>query len=122
MATSLAYVIQEPEPQVPLLSGEVLVEPQSQLQREVQENLQHEVDLVTTKIADPELREISQTILGEMLRFFDWLARIENNLHKLDTLLESLSLLEVLEFDARSLTDFIDTRAIRLASGHERLH
>ncbi|HLM24272.1 MAG TPA: hypothetical protein VK274_04405, partial [Pyrinomonadaceae bacterium] len=34
----------------------------------------------------------------------------------------SLSLLEVLEFEARSLTDFIDTRAIRLAKGNERLH
>jgi hypothetical protein len=122
MAASLAYVIQEPEPQLPLLSDEVQVDPQSQLQREVQANLQHEVDLVTTKIVDPELREISQIILGEMLRFFDWLARIESNLHKLDTLLESLSLLEVLEFEARSLTDFIDTKAIRLASGNERLH
>jgi hypothetical protein len=122
MAASLAYLIQEPEPQLPLLSDEVQVDPQSQLQREVQANLQHEVDLVTTKIVDSELREISQIILGEMLRFFDWLARIEINLHRLDTLLESLSLLEVLEFEARSLTDFIDTKAISLASGNERLH
>jgi hypothetical protein len=122
MSTSLAYVIQELEPQLPLLTDEVLVDPQSQLQREVQANLQHEVDLVVTKIRDPELREISPTILGEMLRFFDWLARIENNLHKLDTLLESLSLLEVLEFETRSLTDYIDTKAIQAAHGHERLH
>ena len=47
--------------------------------------------------------------------------RIENNLHKLDTLLESLSLLEVLEFEARSLTDYIDTKAIKSAAGNERL-
>ena len=122
MATSLAYVIQEYEPQLPLLIDEVLVDPQSQLQREVQANLQQEVDLVITRIVDPELREISQTILGEMLRFFDWLTRIENNLHKLDTLLESLSLLEVLEFEARSLTDYIDSKAIKVASANERLH
>ena len=122
MATSLAYVIQESEPQVPLLSDEAQIDLQSQLQREVHANLQYEIDLVTTKIADRELREISQTILSEMLRFFDWLARIESNLHKLDTLLESLSLLEVLEFEARSLTDFIDTKAIKLTSGNERLH
>ncbi len=122
MATSLAYVIQEIEPQLPLLSDEVVADPQSQLQREVQANLQHEVNLVTTKIVDPEQREISQTILCEMLRFFDWLARIETNLHKLDTLLESLSLLEVLEFEARSLTDYIDTKAIKGAAGNERLH
>ena len=122
MATSVAYLIQEPEPQLPLLSDEVQLDPQSQLQREVQANLQYEVNLVTTKITDPELREISQTILAEMLRFFDWLARIETNLHKLDTLLESLSVLEVLEFEARSLTDYIDTKAIKAAHGHERLH
>lgn len=57
-----------------------------------------------------------------MLRFFDWLDRIENNLHKLDTLLESLSLLEVLEFEARSLVDFIESRAIKVATGKDRLH
>jgi hypothetical protein len=122
MATSLAYVTQEIEPQVPLLSDEIQIDPQSQLQREIHANLQYQVDLVVTKIADPELRGISQTILSEMLRFFDWLARIESNLHKLDTLMESLSLLEVLEFEARSLTDFVDTKAIKAAAGNERLH
>ena len=121
MATSLAYVTHDPEPQLPLLRDVVPVDSQTQLQREVQANLQHEIDLVLQRITHPNLREISQTILGEMLRYFDWLCRIENNLQKLDTLLESLSLLEVLEFDARSLTDFIDTRAVKLAAGNERL-
>lgn len=122
MATSLAYVTYDPDPQLPLLNDEIPVDPQTKLQREVQANLQNEIDSVVPHIIDPELREISQTILGEMLRYFDWLARIENNLHKLDTLLESLSLLEVLEFETRALTDYIDTRAIRLAKGNERLH
>jgi hypothetical protein len=122
MSTSLAYVTYDPDPQLPLLIDEIPADPQTKLQREVQVNLQNEIDTVIPQIANRELREISQTILSEMLRFFDWLARIENNLHKLDTLLESLSLLEVLEFEARSLTDFIDTRAIRLAKGNERLH
>ena len=122
MATPLAYVTYDPDPQLPLLIDQLPADPQTRLQREVQVNLQNEIDTVVPEITNPELREISQTILGEMLRFFDWLARIENNLHKLDTLLESLSLLEVLEFEARSLTDFIDTRAIRLAKGNERLH
>jgi len=121
MAASLAYITHDPEPQLPLLRDVVPVDSKTQVQREVQANLQHEVDLVLQGIAHPNLREISQTILGEMLRYFDWLDRIENNLQKLDTLLESLSILEVLEFDARSLTDFIDTRAIRLAAGNERL-
>jgi hypothetical protein len=121
MAVPLAYITHDPEPQLPLLRDVVPVDSQTQVQREVQANLQHEVDLVLQGIVHPNLREISQTILGEMLRYFDWLTRIENNLQKLDTLLESLSLLEVLEFDARSLTDFIDTRAIKLANGNERL-
>jgi hypothetical protein len=122
MSTSLAYIAYDPDPQLPLLADALPADPQTQLQREVQANLQHEIDSAVRQIIDPELREISQTVLGEMLRFFDWLTRIENNLHKLDTLLESLSLLEVLEFEARSLTDFIDTRAIKLAKGNERLH
>jgi len=121
MAASLAYITHDPEPQLPLLRDVAPVEFQTQVQREVQENLHHEIDLVLQRIAHPNLREISQTILGEMLRYFDWLARIENNLQKLDTLLESLSLLEVIEFETRSLTDFIDTRAIKLAAGNERL-
>jgi len=121
MAVPLAYITHDPEPQLPLLRDVTPVDFQTQVQREVQENLQLEIDLVLHRIFNPNLREISQTILGGMVRYFDWLARIENNLQKLDTLLESLSLLEVLEFEARSLTDFIDTRAVKLAAGNERL-
>ena len=121
MAAPLAYITHDPEPQLPLLRDVTPVDFQTQVQRAVHENLQLEIDLVLHRIFNPNLREISQTILGGMVRYFDWLARIENNLQKLDTLLESLSLLEVLEFEARSLTDFIDTRAVKLAAGNERL-
>lgn len=121
MAAPLAYIIHEPEPQLPILRDLIPVDSQTKVQREVQANLHYEIDLVLQGITSPHLREMLQTILGEMLRYFNWLARIENNLQKLDTLLESLSLLEVLEFDARSLLDFIDTRAIKLAAGNERL-
>ena len=106
---------------MPLLSDLAETDPQTQVQREVQANLQQEIDVVLDLITQPNLREISHTILFEMLRFFDWLARIENNLQKLDTLQESLSLLEVLEFEARSLTDFIEGRGMKLAAGNERL-
>ena len=121
MAAPLAYITHDPEPRLPLLSEVIVTDSQTRVQREVQANLHHEIDLVISRIAHPSLREISQTILDEMMRFFDWLTRIENNLQKLDTLLESLSLLEVLEFEARSLTDFIDHRAVKLAAGNERL-
>ena len=93
MATSLAYITHEPDPQLPLLADVLPADPQTDIQREVQANLNCEIESVLRQIRDPDQREISQTILTEMLRFFDWLARIENNLHKLDTLLESLSLL-----------------------------
>jgi len=121
MATPLAYFSYDAEPQLPLLRDVVPVDSQTKVQREVQANLHYEIDQVLQRIYSPNLREISQTILGAMMRYFGWLDRIENNLQKLDTLLESLSLLEVLEFEARQLTDFIDTRAIKLAAGNERL-
>src|SRR5690348_5920708 len=121
MSTSLAYAIHEAEPQLPLLADTTPADPQTEIQREVQANLHNAINSVIWQINDPQLREISQTILTEMLRFFDWLARIENNLQKLDTLLESLSLMEVLEFEARSLIDFIERRAMKAAAGNERL-
>ena len=124
MSTPLATFTAEPEPQLPLLCPDGPPDPQTEVQRAVQENLQNEIDSVINLIQNPQLRDVSQTILVELVRFFDWLARIENNLHKLDTLLENLSLLEVLEFEARSLIDYIETRAIKVASatGHDRLN
>ena len=123
MSTRLATINPEIEPQLPLLSHEVPVDPQTEVQRAVQANLQSEIDSVLNLIEDPQLRDMSQTILIELVRFFDWLARIENNLHKLDTLLENLSLLEVLEFEARALTDYIETKAIKVSTafGSDRL-
>lgn len=121
MSTVLAVTTPDFDPQVPLLCDAVVVDPKAEAQREVHANLQHEIDLVIQSIADRDLREVSQTILSELVRFFDWLDRIENNLHKLDTLLESLSLLEVLEFEARSLVDYIEGRALKVAKGNDRL-
>src|SRR5690242_16888847 len=122
MSAPLAYIVHEAEPQLPLLADTIPADPQTEIQREVQANLNNAIASVLHQITDPELHEISQTILTEMLRFFDWLARIENNLQKLDTLLESLSLLEVLEFEARSLTDYVDAKASRIGARNERLH
>ena len=63
MAAPLAYITHEPEPQLPLLRDVVPVDSITQVQREVQANLHHEIDLVLQRIAHPYLREISQTIL-----------------------------------------------------------
>ncbi len=124
MSSPLATITLEVEPQLPLLCHEVLSDPQTEVQRAVQLNLQNEIDYVLNLIENSQIREVSETILIELVRFFDWLTRIENNLHKLDTLLESLSLLEVLEFEARSLIDYIETKAIKVAAaaGNDRLN
>ena len=124
MSSPLATITLEVEPQLPLLCHEVPSDPQTEVQRAVQLNLQNEIDYVLNLIENSQIREVSETILIELVRFFDWLTRIENNLHKLDTLLESLSLLEVLEFEARSLIDYIETKAIKVAAaaGNDRLN
>jgi len=122
MSTVLAPITTELDPQLPLLSSEVVGDLQTEGQREVQANLKSEIHRVLNGINDLQLRNVSETILGEMVRFFDWLDRIENNLHKLDTLLESLSLLEVLEFESRSLVHYIEARAMKVAGGNDRLH
>ena len=126
MSMPLATIIQipEPEPQLPLLCNAVPLDTQTEVQRAVQVNLQNEIDCVVNLIDDRQIREVSETILIELVRFFDWLDRIENNLHRLDTLLESLSLLEVLEFESRSLIDYIEHKAIKVAAaaGHDRLN
>ena len=118
MSTPIA-TIPDFEPQLPLLRHEVQDDPQTEVQRAVQANLQSEIDSVIRLIENPQVRDISETVLIELVRFFDWLARIENNLHKLDTLLENLSLLEVLEFESRSLIDYIQFKAIKVANAAE---
>jgi hypothetical protein len=122
--TQIIPSIPEAEPLLPLLCQEVPEDPKTEVQRAVQANLLQEIDNVLDLVADPQLRDVSQTILIELVRFFDWLARIENNLHKLDTLLENLSLLEVLEFECRSLIDYIETKAMKAATaaGNDRLN
>ena len=96
-----------------LLRHEVPKDPKSEGQRELHANLQNEIASVVKQIDEPELREMAQYILSELVRFFDWLAQIDSNLRKLDTLLESLSILEILQYKAHCLVDFIDTKAMR---------
>ena len=122
MSTVLVPITFDPDPQLPLLVSQAVSDLQTDVQREVQANLKSEMSRVVGGIYEPDLRDVSKTILSEMLRFFGWLDRIENNLHKLDTLMESLSLLEVLEFEARSLVGFIESWAMKVAAGNERLH
>ena len=93
----------------------------SDVQQEFRANLKRETEEVLSGIENPELAEIASNILGELVRFFDWLARIDDNLHKLDTLRESLSLLEVLELEAHLLVDFVEAKAMPAQSVGETL-
>jgi hypothetical protein len=97
----------------PLLVDEVVTrDPAGDVQAEFRANLQVEIVRVIIRIEDPALADIARNIFGELVRFFAWLARIDENLHKLDTLLESLSLLEVLQVEAHSLVDYIEKKAM----------
>jgi hypothetical protein len=121
MSTPLPTISYEVDPQLPLLVDQPQADFKSETQLEFQEKLQTEIACALKGIEDFHVQEIAQSILWEMLRFFDWLSRIENNLHKLDTLLESLSILEVLEFEARSLTDYIETKAMNSEDVSDKL-
>lgn len=106
-------VISDEQMLQPLLMADfVAMDPTSDVQAEFRANLQREIDGVISQIESPGLAEIASNILHELVRFFAWLARIDDNLRKLDTLLESLSLLEVLQVEAHSLVDYIETRAL----------
>lgn len=90
-------------------------------QREFRAALQREIQSVLNAIGNTELAEITGNIFNELVRFFDWLLRIDNNLHQLDTLRESLSLLEVLGMEAHFLVDFIETKAMPSKSVNDAL-
>ena len=102
----------EPILQPVLLAESLAIDPISDAKREFRENLQHEIDGVNDWVGSPEMKEIAQNILSELIHVFALLALIEENLNKLDTLLESLSLLEVLQFDVHSLLVYIETKAM----------
>ena len=46
MSAPLASIVYEPDPQLPLLTDTLPADPQTEIQREVQANLQHEIDSV----------------------------------------------------------------------------
>jgi hypothetical protein len=121
MYTTETVISDEAMLQPLLMADAVAMDPTSDVQAGFRANLQREIDGVISQIESPGLAEIASNILGELVRFFAWLARIDDNLRKLDTLLESLSLLEVLQVEAHSLVDYIETRAIPAEGISDRL-
>jgi len=86
--------------------------PVAGLSEELRVRLQLEIKTALEQIEDSVVCELTQTVFDEILRVFDRLSLIESNLHKLDTLLENLSILELLHFEIRYLIEFIEAQAL----------
>src|SRR5437867_5473102 len=92
------------------------------ISEELKARLQFEIKVSLDPIADGVVRELLRTIFNEILRVFDRLSLVESNLQKLDTLLENLSILELLQFEIRYLIEFIEAKAMYTAGIGQRLH
>ena len=88
---------------------------------DLNDRLKVEIKLALELIDDRVVRELGQTIFDEILRVFTRLHLIGSNLHKLDTLMENLSILEVLHFEIRSLLEYLEIQAINTPGVNERL-
>src|SRR5215471_1613804 len=88
---------------------------------DLNDRLKVEIRVALELIDDQVVRELGQTIFDEILRVFDRLNLIGSNLHKLDTLMENLSILEVLHFEIRYLLEYVETKAMSTPGLSERL-
>jgi hypothetical protein len=79
---------------------------------ELRRRLQKEIEIALNAIDSPAIHEIARTILHDLAALFDTLGLVADNLRKLDTLLENLSILEMLRADIQAFLDFIDVRVI----------
>ncbi|PWT87352.1 MAG: hypothetical protein C5B55_14910 [Blastocatellia bacterium] len=92
------------------------------LSEELKGRLQREIKVALENVGEEVDLEFARTVFEEMLRVFDRLALIELNLQKLDTLMENLSILDVLQFELRYLIDFIEARIKVPEAFSPRLH
>ena len=88
----------------------------------LQDRLRGEITTALDQIEDPVVHEIAETVFSEIVRVFGRLTLIENNLHKLDTLLENLSLLDVLQFEIHNFIDFLENEAMKSDAVNGKLH
>src|SRR6202171_1751203 len=79
-------------------------------------DLQIRIESAVKRIDEPAVRETAGSILDQVTRLLDWLSLIDSNVHKLDTLRENLSLLELVHLEARSLILYIEEKAIEMES------
>lgn len=91
----------EEEPLRILLSGE-----------ELKGKLRDEIRLALSQIENPQIQLLVETCFEQIVVVFGRLALIESNLRKLDTLLESLSIFDVLQYEIRNFVQFLETEAL----------
>ena len=88
---------------------------------ELQTRLRDEIRVALSRVEDRTVYKLVQTTFEEIVRVFGRLALIETNLHKLDTLLESLSILDVLQYETRNFVEFLETEALTTDALNDRL-
>jgi hypothetical protein len=88
---------------------------------DLKDRVKKEINVALDRIDDPVVLGLAQAIFDEILRVFSRLNLIGSNLHKLDTLMENLSILEVLHFEIRSLLEYVETEAMKAPGISERL-
>src|SRR5215813_6451571 len=88
---------------------------------ELNDRVKLEIKLALERIDDPVVLELADTIFDGILRAFTRLNLIGTNLHKLDTLMENLSILEVLHFEIRYLLEYLEAKAMNTPGISERL-
>lgn len=76
--------------------------------------LQVRIESAIRRIDHQMMRDTAGSVMDQILRLLDWLKLIDSNIHKLDTLRENLSLLELVHFEARSLVEYLKDRAIEM--------
>ena len=79
---------------------------------ELKGRLRDEIRLALSQIGSPELHSLVETCFDQIVVVFGRLALIETNLRKLDTLLESLSIFDVLQYEIRNFVQFLETEAL----------
>lgn len=96
---------------LPIMAQQSQVDPVTTAGLELRAKLDLQISAALAQTGNELTHEIAQTILHEFVMLFGRLNLIESNLHKLDTLLENLSILELMQFEIRSLLDFIQEKA-----------
>jgi len=79
---------------------------------ELKGRLRDEIRLALSQIGSPEIHSLVETCFDQIVVVFGRLALIETNLRRLDTLLESLSIFDVLQYEIRNFVQFLETEAL----------